>query len=163
MSKKLGLVCFSSQPRASRSTFKSEVFIETVAKPIQRLLDESVAHIRVVVMVNTRSPWAEITSMSIQNCRPIIAFSTPTLDALLKTFPEEIKSGRISLEVARALNTGDAEQRAIASLVEQKISPVVVKRISQPFPTPDEISVLHRLMVERGTTVEVLGQSRVCV
>lgn len=161
MSHKLGLVCFSSQPRASRSTFVKEVFAEEVAKPIRALLDtDCVGQILVVVMCNRESGFAEITgTRSAPDDKSKNIFFTPTFDALMNEFPNEVRSGKVRLCIEWFVKTDDAERFIISSLTKQGIGQIVVKRHSQPFPTPDEISVLHSLMEVHGKSLEVLGQS----
>ncbi len=161
MSHKLGLVCFSSQPRASRSTFVKEVFAEEVAKPIRALLDtDCVGQILVVVMCNRESGFAEITgTRSAPDDKSKNVFFTPTFDALMNEFPSEVRSGKVLPSTEWFVNTSDAVRNAVSSLTKQGAERIVVKPMFQRFPTPDEISVLHSLMEVHGKSLEVLGQS----
>lgn len=158
-SKKLGLICFASQPGSSFSTFSDEKFRNEVERPIRELLATGVLHlVLVVVMCEKHSPYAENTEE--RHVReegvPAHAFS-PTSDAVMRMLHDEYTKGRV-----HALNVWNTRLQDAASFAKRYINGqgdqnVMVKFPNTEFPDAEMFVRLNEFMVGTSRDHLVFG------
>ncbi len=158
-SKKLGLICFASQPGSSFSTFSDEKFRNDVERPIRELLATGVLHlVVVVVMCEKHSPYAENTEE--RHVReegvPAHAFS-PTSDAVMRILHDECTKGRVHALNVWNVRPQDAASFAKRYLQGQGAQRVMVKFQNIGFPDAEMFVRLNEFMVCTSRDLLVFG------
>lgn len=146
--KKLGLLCFSSQPGKSVKTFCEGTFRQEVEMPIRDLLATGILDkVLVVVMTNRESAESEVTF--VEYCQgeglPPHVFS-PTSIAVTTLLSDERKAGRVDSLNVWHLNSDMAMQHAASFLKNQGVGRIVVKYSRIDFPTPSDLAMLFQSM-----------------
>lgn len=160
MKKKLGLVCFVSQPGKTTQTFCGATFNEQVEIPIRALLVTGILHkVLVVVMCSDKdSPKVEKSFREYlhEEGLPLHTF-TPTSVAVHDNLRDEWEKGRVDALNVMHPEIMSATRYATAFIKGQGVERILVKFPSDGFPTEEKLRLLSEDMEANNQSFLIIG------